>query len=160
LDLFLFSGFLDMLDLDLIAAGHHLRDVGEADTGQFVDNSRLGYSAAILQIREQFPPQYEVFLGPWGATSWGETPCRDGWGWLCQLWYWLARRLRLRRVRFSSESSVLRSAPVSKQQRDQNGAKFRNLKSGASMALYAKTGRPLKLWFSEAWCRRTRELAA
>jgi hypothetical protein len=24
-DLFLFSGFLDMLDLDLIAAGHHLQ---------------------------------------------------------------------------------------------------------------------------------------
>jgi hypothetical protein len=34
-----------MLDLDLIAPGCHLRDVGDADTGQFVDNSRLGYSA-------------------------------------------------------------------------------------------------------------------
>ena len=57
-----------MLNLELIAAGHHLRDLGEADTGQFVDNSRLGYSAAILQF-EQFPPQYEVFLGPWGAQA-------------------------------------------------------------------------------------------
>jgi hypothetical protein len=32
------------------------------------------------------------------GTTWGETRCRDGWGW-CQFSYWLARRLRLGKVR-------------------------------------------------------------